>query len=261
MSDSNNIPSRTLLEETPQRALTFLRGIGVNPELATIMQANGYSEKVHDEGWALMFKAAGYSPGGSMFGNPTADAIRQLADWNGVGFHRMHAALAHLHPEQEAFVFHDVEPKTGVEAVISTGMILDRLDVLEKGADRAESRDADKKALDTLAERGIDDKERTRLRSLVNVAKSTAKKPLVATDVDARTAALVELRNWYADWAETAHAVITRRGDLIKLGLAKRQKRIESGAKTPTTPASPSPTNGTDTAAPVMPVAPIGSPA
>jgi hypothetical protein len=257
MSDSKNLPSRTLLEETPQRALTFLRGIGVNPELASIMEANGYSEKVHDEGWALMFKASGYSPGGGMFGNPTSEAIRQLADWNGVGFHRMHAALAHLHPEQEAFVFHDVEPKTGVEAVISTGMILDRLDVLEKATDRAETRDADKKALDTLAERGIDGKERTRLRALVNVAKSTAKKPLVATDVDARTAALVELRNWYADWAETAHAVITRRGDLIKLGLAKRQKRSEPDAKTSPTPASPTATNGSDGATPIMPIAPV----
>jgi len=61
-----------------------------------------------------------------------------------------------------------------------------------------------------------------------------------------RAEALVKLRGWFVDWSETAHAVFSRRADLITFGLAKRQKREKSkkpngnGDGTPvTTPTDP----------------------
>jgi hypothetical protein len=43
---------------------------------------------------------------------------------------------------------------------------------------------------------------------------------------------LENLRAWFVEWSETARAAIRRRDYLIRLGLAKRQKRSKAGAPT-----------------------------
>ncbi len=49
-----------------------------------------------------------------------------------------------------------------------------------------------------------------------------------------RVDALKALYAWYAQWSEVARAVVTRRGDLVLLGMAKRRGR-EDGAEGPAT--------------------------
>ena len=103
--------------------------------------------------------------------------------------------------------------------------------------------EADKRALATLAARGIDSKERTRLRELVKTAQSAPSATSVET-LSAQEAALRALKMWHEDWAETARAVIKKRADLIRLGLAKRQARKTEDEKEetePTKPVTPSP--------------------
>lgn len=77
-----------------------------------------------------------------------------------------------------------------------------------------------------MAARGIDATERQRLRDLVTVAQgaglpTSAESAFV--DTTQRAASLAALQAWYADWAETAKAVVHRRDYLVMLGLAKRR--------------------------------------
>jgi hypothetical protein len=54
---------------------------------------------------------------------------------------------------------------------------------------------------------------------------------------EARRADLEALRAWFDDWTETAKIVITRRDELIRLGLAKRKKANKTAKMAPIAPA------------------------
>jgi len=248
MNHAKRTPSRYILDETPLRALTLLRALGILKPVRALLAAHGYSEEDHVEGWQLLFKASGYAAprprderarGGSRRSpstpppaaeSPVDNAIKELADWESGAFRRARAALARLHPEQEAFVFQGLEDVPRTEAVLGLTAFLDRLDALERAPERKATRKGDLAALHTLAARGITADERTRLRALLALAQSSP-----AADVDAsllhqrRDVELAALRAWYDDWAETARTVVTRRDHLIRMGLAKRRARKPGG--------------------------------
>jgi hypothetical protein len=216
-----------ILEETPARAIRFLGAIATNRAIRTAMQQCGYTEEEHAHGWRLLMAASGYRTASftSAEDDNTRAAIAELDAWDEPGFRRVHAALGRLHPDQDAFVFDRLEPAQGVGAVISVATLLDRLDALESSPDRAATRDADRAAIATLAKRGIDAELRAHLHALLKTAQ-TAKLPVPSeTEVPIadRHKALCDLRAWHKDWAETAHAVIRRRDQLILMGLAKRR--------------------------------------
>jgi len=94
-----------------------------------------------------------------------------------------------------------------------------------------ETRAEDQKAVATLAARGFDEAELTRLAGLVKTAQANGAVPFNAEEEAAkRQASLVALHAWYSDWAETARMVITRRDHLISLGLARRRSRKDAAA-------------------------------
>jgi hypothetical protein len=62
--------------------------------------------------------------------------------------------------------------------------------------------------------------------------------PVVAPETDARMEALTELYAWIQDWSDCARAVITRRDQLIRLGIGKRHARV---AATPAPQPAPAP--------------------
>lgn len=228
--------SRQILEETPERALALLRGVGTNEAIREILQQNGYSSAEHVLGWTLLHGVSGFvetddgTAAVSGGDKEVRAAIVELDEWDEPGFARIGAALRRLHPEQMAFVFANLEPATGAGAVLSVGTMLDRLDALEEGAERKASRKADHAALATLDKRGITKAERKRLRQLVEKAQGaplvTAPKqdPKTEKDREKYQEDLRALRAWYVDWSETARAVIHRRDYLIRLGLAKPRR-------------------------------------
>ena len=117
---------------------------------------------------------------------------------------------------------------------------MNRIDALEKGSDpaRVEHKKDDKKAVDLLAERGLDKKERARLADLVKLAlQPTATLPAVpeadAKRQAAREAALTALKDWYEEWAAAARAVVKKRGYLIRMGLASRKVAKKDKADPP----------------------------
>jgi hypothetical protein len=240
MTIDNVIPSQTVLEETPGRALQFLRGVAQNNIVHGQLAAAGFTPDEYTHGWKLLHEAAGYKPAepapNAPVRSPAFVAMEQLDAWDEDGFRRVRAALERLHPDQATFVFaDDLAASTGPAAVLGVKTLLARLDDLENGPQRKTTRKQDHAALDTLANRGIIKEERIRLKELVHAAQ-TVETPIDVTVSSApaeRPQALVDLYAWYRDWADTAHSVIKKRAHLITLGLAKRRAPKKNDSPAP----------------------------
>jgi hypothetical protein len=241
--------SRQTLDQVPLRALTFLRAVGTDANIHGALARVGFTKNDIERGWALL-RAVSNSPAAVQptVHNPVATAMEQVDLWIAPGFTRARAALRHLHPDQEAFVFHNLEVRHGGEAILQVGAFLDRCDALELGTDRKATHKADLAALATLEKRGLTKPERKRLRALVAVVESTAA-PLPAenlTPVEERVDQLTQLYAWFQDWADTARTVIKRRDQLIRLGLGKRRSRKVVDEETPVVTPAPPPAVATE---------------
>lgn len=241
--------SRQTLGNTAARALAFLQVVGADPRIHAALAGVGFTDKDVERGWALLRNVFGASkPGAVTPYNPVASAIDQLEAWNGPGFLRARAALRHLHPEQESFVFDGLAVGHGAEAVLSVATFLDRCMQLESGKDRKPTHKADLAALATLEKRGVTKSERKRLGEMVAIVETQAAPlpEIEPTPVAERDARILELRGWLLDWSDTARAVIKRRDQLIRLGIGKRRSKksapiapIAAPAAQPAAPASP----------------------
>jgi hypothetical protein len=222
-------PSRQTLDQIPPRVLMFLIAVGTSVPIRAALASRGYTQKESDYAWDLLKKLAGTTSAGDSgpsIDKKVQDAIVELDRWDEPNFESIEATLQRFHPEQAQFVFEKLEAKQGPEAVVSVSTLLDRLDTLESGEDRKDTRKADTAALKTLGERGYTKDERKRLRDLVKLSQSVV---LVAPVSDEeRTKALTALYRWLSDWSASAKLVISRRDHLIRLGLAKRKKTAKT---------------------------------
>jgi|GEM_PF-1153870 len=253
--------SRQTLEATHGRAVQFLRGAGTSPVIRALLQAKGYTEEAHAEGWNLVLAAGGYqptptpvqaaAPSGSREAMLTVDA------WDEPAHRLIRASWKRRYPDQLAFLLEGLAPATGMAAVAGVSTLLDRFGEMEKGEGRKGSHKQDLAALELLAQRGLTSDERSRMRELVARAQQGEAPAPGAPPEDqkkqvereqAHADALVALRHWYEEWSEIARIAITRRDHLIRLGLAKRKARKteplappEAGKAPPCRPAACSP--------------------
>lgn len=234
-------PSRQTLDDLPGRALKFLSTVSKSKTIHAALAERAYTEDEHQEGWDLLLQVAGYHlpRGAARDEDPeVSQAVVTLDLWDEPNFRLIHAALARRHPDQDAFIFTNLEPATGAGAVISVSTLLDRLDALESGEERKATRTEDLAALATLAKRKLTKEERDRLRGLVKVALKPAKidpaagTPPLASEAEQQKA-LLKLWSWYSEWSETARVVISRRDHLIRLGLAKPKRHSKKGENHP----------------------------
>ena len=249
-----------VLQDTPERVLPFLRSIATKVEIRMAMHSAGYTDDEHRAGWKLLLAATGYSPSPAPV---TADAkaraaIAELDSMDESLYRRTRAAFGRLHPEQDKFVFAGIGPGQGAAAVVAVSKLLERLDALNNSPERASTREADRAALATLAQRGIDSALFDKLRELLAIAQSaepienpTAK----AKDSESREQALRDLLAWYKDWSETARAVIQRRDYRIQMGLSKRRQSEDPEPPAPGPQPSPSPGTQPVTSPGTQPVA------
>ena len=231
-------PSRQVLEELPTRSLKFLSAVSKSLLIHAALEARGYSDADHQEGWELLLQVSGFHhpASGPTESAAARDATVELDAWDEPNFRLIRAALDRRHPEQSLFVFEGLTASTGAGAVLGVATLLDRLDALEKSPARDATRKADQAALDTLTSRGISAAERKRLRALVTTAMTAAKSeedPSPTAADPAPTEASLKLHAWYGEWSEIARAVIKRRDHLIRLGLAKRKKATKGAPEKP----------------------------
>jgi len=240
MTIDDSTPSQTVLDEAPGRALTFLRGVALNPVIHAQLAAAGFTPDEYQLGWQLIHASSGFKPlapaPAAPVRSPAFVAMEEIDAWDEDGMRRVRAALDRLHPDQAAFVFKDgLAASMGPASVVGVATLLSRLHDLESGVDRQATRAEDHAALATLETRGITKAERERLQALVNTAHTVDAPVAVESAIEPaeRQRALLRMYAWYKDWSSTAHSVIKKRAHLITLGLAKRRatKKSEEGKK------------------------------
>lgn len=237
--------TRETLEDTTDRAIKLVRGIGTSRVIRAIVMDRGYTQAIHAKFWKLIRLSCGTADDDTLIEveDPEVRASIQFVDARDeLFFQILTATFKHNFPEQGAFVLKGgLGPSTGIQSVVNMGIALDRLDVLESGPERKATRPQDHAALALLAERKIDKAARDELRKHVTAAELA--RPVSLDDVTAsedpemvRLEAQVELRKLYEEWSEIAKATIKRRDYLIRLGLATR--------RSPTQPEEPEPVVG-----------------
>lgn len=230
-------PSDTVLAELPGKALKFVGAASTSRPIRALLASRGYTQAVHQRGWELTLSAAGYRGEPIALDSPEArKAIVMIDEWDEPTFKIAGAALAGDFPDQYDFVFDNLEPQTGVAAVVSVTTFLNRLDALQAGSPaRAATHSVDLAALEKLATRGITAAERQRMRDLLETARGPSAAEPAAAAVPADLAALkqarLDLYRWYAEWREIAKALIKRRDYLVALGLASRKPREKKASK------------------------------
>lgn len=233
------VPSDTVLEETPGRALKFFGAVSRSAEIRAHLHQRKYTDDIHETAWDLVRRAAGWrKPVTLSVQQPeAARAIAEIDAWDEPNFRIARAALMGM-PAQRAFLFDGLEAQQGVAAVTSVGTFLDRVNEMENGEERKSTRKADRAAVARLAERGIDAAERKRMSDLLGVATSSPEPIVPVSPTDKAKAAQraaeqrqakIELWLLFHEWSEIARAVITRRDHLILLGLAKRKQKKAKG--------------------------------
>lgn len=230
--------SMQVLEEAVPKTAKFLNAVGAEPVIRTLLGQVGMTDADIAEGGKLLV-ACWHLPPGTQTTNDTEEAraqrsaVAELNQWDEPNFNRFEATLGRHYPSARDYVFYKLSASNvAAEAVAGVGTFLSRLDALEKGTDsaRADSRKDDKKAVELLAARGLDKKERARLSALVEIAlKPTVALPEAAAEMEERTTARIQaltaLKDWYQEWSANARSVIKKRGYLIRLGLASRKVR------------------------------------
>jgi hypothetical protein len=247
-------PGKTVLAETPARVLRFLGAVSKSPPIYKALVGHGYTRNDHQEGWQLLLRAAGYYrlppllPDGN---GPGVDALKTLDDWAGTRIRLLRTAVGRRYPEQAAFLFAGqphadlMRPGAG-GSVLAVQVLLDRVDALAKGTRRKGALEADRAALALVAQRGLTEEERSRLRGLVERVKTGgAAFAGAAGEVEEMEGEgdeeqdLRKLRAWYDEWADTARVAIQRRDYLIQLGLAHRKtatRKVRKAGKAPKAP-------------------------
>jgi hypothetical protein len=241
MGDSSEIrPSRQTLEATYGKSVQFLRGAGTNPQARARLEAHGYGNDDHAEGWRLVLAAGGYQPAAPAPAEPSSaarDAMVKVDAWDEPTHRILRASLQRRFPEQMVFLLEGLAPATNMAAVAGVTTLLDRLDALESGKDRQGSRKQDKAALGLISGRGITAEKRQEMRALAQQAQQgeaaapadPARDKARADRDQAHEDALLALRHWYEEWSEIARVAVTRRDHLILLGLAKRKTTKKEG--------------------------------
>jgi hypothetical protein len=220
MTRPGNVPSRSTLQRLPGRVLLFLQAIGTQPALRATMAKGGYGPGDHAEGARLLGAVCAYgtsSAAGQDADAQARQAAQQIRDWVSAHFARLRAALQRLHPGAES-LFAGFEAPEPHQAVLAVGALLERLASCAP------------EVKETLAQRGLDSGERSRLAELVASAQSASVQQLDCTERERRTEQLLALHRWYTDWTTTARALVGRKRWLIALGLASRKRDEDEAA-------------------------------
>ena len=242
------------LKLAPARLLAFLQGVA-DPTIGAELAPLGWSEQRLDEAWALLHELRAASViAASPATDPIVPAMAACEAWQATGLVRARAMLQLTHPEHAAFLFHDFVAGKGTEAVLNVATFLERRHALDKSADRKATRAADHEALAVIEQTGTTRQTLNELKAFVDTVQSVApaEAASAAPDADAGAERLATLRKiyaWITAWGEMARTAVTRRDQLIRLGLAKR--RAAKAKRAPAPPAAPT--------APAVPVMKLGA--
>src|SRR5262249_30989651 len=94
-------PSRQVLQETPTRALRFLRGRGPSLITPAPLARRGYDAVAHKRGWELLHETSGYREEAPVVSEDASvrDALVEVDAWDEPNFRIAHGALVLSYPD------------------------------------------------------------------------------------------------------------------------------------------------------------------
>jgi hypothetical protein len=235
--------SDRVLEETPARATKFLQGVASRSRIARALALRGYGPPEQGTGWRLLapvlkLSAEAHAPTKT----PQGEAIAQLDAWDDQNLGLWRAALRGDLAAAGAFIVGDLEVQHGAASVAIVSQLLSRVAAVRTLSAEATKAGVTKElaraTIKKLERRGYPAAELDRLAALVTTAQSTPDAtPEDPTAEIERHNDLVRLREWYEEVVALARRTVSRKDDLIALGLAERR----SAAETDPTEPQPSP--------------------
>ncbi|MFO0605963.1 MAG: hypothetical protein U0324_22450 [Polyangiales bacterium] len=242
MTRSKTTVGESALGRVAARAFRFLVALARNPRVMAQLRARGFTAQVQAEGWALVDRVAGRGTEVPVEAYPPDEsverAIERIDAWVTTNVPVMKAALQRHYPAQFTFLFADgLGVAHGPDAVRVAATLVARFGTLASSPERAATRDDDRAALALLATRGVTDDDRARLAARVTSVQRAA--VAQADEVDGDVARSLPppaddpraaLHAWFSEWSEIARAVVPRRADQIRLGLAS-PRRTRAGAR------------------------------
>ena len=238
--------SDRVLDDTPARATKFLQGVASRSRITAALALRGYGPAEQSTGWRLLAPVLKLSTEAhAPTKTPQGEAIAQLDAWDDQNLTLWRAALrGHLAPVG-AFVVGSLEVQHGAASVAVVAELLSRVATVRALSPEAikagVTKELAKAALKKLERRGYSQAELDRLAGLVTIAQSTPDaSPDDPTVEIERHNDLVRLREWYEEVVALARRTVTRKDDLIALGLAERKTAVEADpTETPPPPAAP----------------------
>lgn len=230
--------SESALSRVAARAFRMLLALARAPRLLGAMRKRGFTAEEQARGWSLIDAIAGRGEvdvPDEELDESVETAIERVDQWVTVNVPVMKAALRHRHAAQHDFLFGgNLGVAHGPDAVRVAATIAVRLDAMEKSPERRLTHVDDLAALDTLTARGVTADERRRVAARIHLiqragASADAKEGAAGASIPpAADDPRLALYEWFSEWSEIARAVVTRRADLIKLGLASPRRERAS---------------------------------
>ncbi len=225
--------SRYLRTSIETRALRMLRTLSVSAAIRAQMNAHGYTEAEHEEGWKLCIAVAGF--GCSTGGTTNEDAIRaareRVTDFTANDLPCLAAGVKRVYPERYDALFGDLTLDRAAEPIVEATLFLDRYEALAAtGASKA-----DHAVVAFLAKRTFTSDVARAVRESVHLASSTPETfaPKAEDTTAQREEELVKLHAWLEDWTTTARRAITRKDQLHRMGIGRRSPTKKSDAVAP----------------------------
>jgi hypothetical protein len=242
---SEDITDQTLAA-APHRVVVFLSGVKAYPPIERELEKRGLNPAEQDRVWALVRSV--HPDTVEPEPNPNAEAIAGCERFLANGLPVARAKLALYYPAQAKHIFDGIrDQEGGFGAALEVSFVVERYRQLGS-PERKAMKKQDELAKLSLAEVGMTEEQIDELDALVQAARKTEYVPPApilapfAGEVDdAHTRALKQLHAWITAWSEIARAVLSRRVDQIRLGIAKRRAKRPAKKGTPvaapTTPA------------------------
>ena len=236
--------SMATLERTTDRVVKLLNGTAANGEIRFRMGLRGWKPAAAAEGRKLLSAVLDPTPFQEealrkkkiqSSDKKVADAVASLDALDEGHFAIAKTTLFHNFRVQHDFVFFELAPSTGTDAVNGWSKFLTRIRALRSAPERKETRKADHEALALLAERGLDQAELDRLEGLLRIAEGGEATDAFAEEFedDERRTRLLALRSWFQQWITVARVQIKRRDLRIRIGIGKRRSPKSAKAKKP----------------------------
>lgn len=195
--------------------------------IASAMSAYGFTNQDLEEGWMLLRSTGRVRldrAGGSII---DTSLLTELDAWENRWFPLAKATLERRHPAVAAQIFKNLSQQEGAAVTVSVGTFLERYDAMVAGTGTYGAEGAAAKGV--LAQRGLNDAEIEKARTMLTKLGTIETSKVVAEDPEAFKKAEEALWGWYLEWSQVARTAITQKPLLRAMGFGPARRSKSGG--------------------------------